>query len=54
MDYKQTIKDSGIKQSYIAEKIGVSEVFLSLCLNGKKKWPKQREKKLREVLNLNK
>ena len=34
---QKTIKEKGVKQNYIAEKIGVSNAALSALLNGKRK-----------------
>lgn len=30
------IKESGLKKSYIAKELGVTPVYLSYCLNGKR------------------
>ena len=34
---KQVIKEKGIKQTYICEKLGINESVLSLIINGKRK-----------------
>jgi hypothetical protein len=35
-DYKKQIKDKGLKQKFFADKLGMSEPFFSMCLNGKR------------------
>lgn len=52
-ELKISIKESGLKKKWIANKIGVSSVFLSYCLNGKKKLPKDREEQIVKLLKLN-
>jgi cyanate lyase len=51
MDLKQRIKDKGIKIVWLAEKIGVSQPFLSMCLNGDRTLARDKMEKLKELLN---
>ncbi len=37
VNVKQAVEDSGLKQRYIAEKVGISEQALSAMLNGRQK-----------------
>lgn len=54
MDYKKVIKESGLMQKYIADKIGVSPTMLSLFLHNKKKLSEDRLIMLEDVLGVNK
>jgi len=38
------IKDTGLKNKYIAEKLGITPVYLSFILNGSRKAEKQKMK----------
>lgn len=48
--YKQLIKEKGLKQTYIAKKIGISTTMLSLYLNGVKGLSKPNELLLAKAL----
>lgn len=48
----KTIKERGLKQCWIAKKIGVGSPFLSDCLNGNKVLPLERENRILKLLNL--
>ena len=48
---KQVIKEKGIKQTYICEKLGINESVLSLIINGKRKPSQDRIKSLAKALN---
>ena len=48
---KQVIKDKGIKQTYICDKLGINESVLSLIINGKRKPSQDRIKSLAKALN---
>lgn len=52
MDYKQAIRNKGLKQVYVAKQIGVSEAFFCRFLKGNKKMSVERENKLKKFLNL--
>ncbi len=54
MNYRKIIKESGLMQKYIANKIGVSPTMLSLFLHNKKKLSEDRLLKLEEVLGVHK
>ena len=41
------IKENGLKKSYVAEKVGVSSVFLSQVINGHVSPSKELEEKIR-------
>lgn len=47
---KTKIKQSGLKQKYLAETIGVSENFFSMCIKGKRNLSKQKQDKLKAIL----
>ncbi|BAQ84123.1 hypothetical protein [uncultured Mediterranean phage uvMED] len=50
MDYKKEIKNKGLKISWLAEKIGVSQPYLSMCLSGERNLGDEKEFKLKELL----
>jgi len=50
MDFKERIKEKGIKIVWLADKIGVSQPFLSMCLNGDRNLSPDMEEKLKELL----
>lgn len=50
MDYKKEIKNKGLKISWLAEKIGVSQPYLSMCLSGKRTLGNGKQLKLKELL----
>ena len=52
MEYKSIIDGKGLKHTYIARALDVTPQFLSMCLNGKKKFPRKRELMLKKVLGL--
>jgi len=43
MELREIIKENGIKQSWIAEKLGVSASYLSLILNRKRRLTEEME-----------
>ncbi len=45
------IKDNGLKKSFVAQKIGVSSVFLSLVINKKVDPSKDLEERIREFIS---
>ena len=49
---KQVIKEKGIKQTYICEKLGINESVLSLIINNKRKPSQNRLKALARILNV--
>ena len=49
---KQVIKEKGIKQTYICDKLGINESVLSLIINGKRKPNQDRLKALARILNV--
>ena len=51
MNYKQQIKDKGLKQSWIAEKLGISDAMLSLFLSGERNFDLDKENELKKILN---
>ena len=44
MELKEIIKDNGIKQSWIATKLGISASYLSLILHRKRRLTKDMER----------
>ena len=52
MMLKELLKSKGVKQKWLAKKIGVSEVTLSHWVKGKSHPSKNNLKKLGEVLNV--
>lgn len=48
---RSKIKERGLKQIHVAEKIGVSEIHLSYILNGKKDMTEEIRLKLLTYLN---
>lgn len=48
---KDKIKNSGFKIKFLAEKIGVSANYLSMCMAGKRKLSETKQNKLNEILN---
>lgn len=50
MDLKEKIKDKGIKISWIAEKVGISQPLLSMYLNKDRKFPVEVEEKVKAIL----
>lgn len=50
MNYKLLIKNRGLKISWIAKQIGVSQPYLSLALKGERNLSDDHERKLKEIL----
>ena len=48
--YKQLIKQKGLKISWIADKIGISQPLLSMYLNGTRDMPFVVESQLKNIL----
>lgn len=51
-ELKQALADRGITQRHIAKKIEVSYSILCLWLNGSETMPKEREKQIKELLEI--
>lgn len=49
---KEVLKSKGVKQNYLAQRIGVSTVTLSNWVNGKSAPSKKNLEKLSELLNV--
>ena len=47
---KKEIQKSGYKNKYLAEKLGISANFLSMCKSGKRKLSDEKITKLKELL----
>ena len=43
MELRETIKEKGIKQSWIADRLGISAPYLSLILNRKRRLTEEME-----------
>ena len=50
MDFNKTIKEKGLKKSWVAENIGISNVLLSYYLTKTRPMPDHIEKPLKEFL----
>lgn len=50
MNYKLQIKNRGLKITWIAKQLGVSQPFLSLALKGERNLTPEHELKLKEIL----
>lgn len=40
-ELKQKIKDCGLKQKFVAEKVGLSEAYFAMMINGQVDMPEQ-------------
>lgn len=49
-ELKQRIKDSGLKQRFIAEKLGIGETHLTMMLNGNATMPETVRNAINELL----
>lgn len=47
---KIKIKESGLKKSFIAEKLGIQPNYFYMCLKGTRNLSLEKENKLREIL----
>lgn len=50
MDFKQRIKDKGLKIIWLADQLGISQPLLSMYLSGERNMSGETEKKLKELL----
>jgi transcriptional regulator with XRE-family HTH domain len=50
MNFKEVIKEKGIKQTYLASKLGLSDGLFSFYLSGGRTMPEEVKKKLTEIL----
>jgi predicted transcriptional regulator len=50
MNFKERIKEKGIKQNWIANKLGLSDGLFSFYLSGDRTMPDDVKKKLLEIL----
>lgn len=51
--FKKKMKDRGLKQMYIAEKIGITSYSLSLKINNKNDFKSKEIQKICEILSIN-
>lgn len=51
MSLKEQIRDRGIKISWIAQKVGVSQPLLSMYLNGDRSFPDEIKKQIKQLLS---
>jgi predicted transcriptional regulator len=49
---KDKIEELGVKKSFVAKKIGITNVMFSYYLNGRKSISKEKEFELQKFLNL--
>ena len=52
MNYKEIIRLKGYRYNYIAERLGISNAFLSMCLSGKKRLSDKHKEHLHRLLEL--
>ena len=50
MDYQEKILEKGLKKSWIAKQLGISQTLFSFYLTGERVIPEDRKQKLREIL----
>ncbi len=50
MNFKEEINKTGLKKKAIAEKLGISKVYLSYLLNGKRPFTPELEDRLKNIL----
>lgn len=50
-DILNLIEASGFKKKFIAEKIGITPVYFSMCLKGTRELSRKKERKLLELLS---
>ncbi|MCH7826996.1 MAG: hypothetical protein IIC75_03310 [Bacteroidetes bacterium] len=50
MNYQERITEKGLKQSWIAKKLDISQTLLSFYLSGDRVIPEARKEKLKEIL----
>jgi len=48
MDFNKEIKDKGLKKSWVAKQIGISNVLFSYYLTGTRSMPEHIEKRLKD------
>ena len=46
------VKENGLKYNYIAKKIGISKCHMSLFINNKRNFKKDKLEKLKEILEV--
>ena len=51
-DYKEAVKKSGLKQTFIAAKLGISSAHLSNFISGRDKLQKEKEDELKQILGI--
>ena len=51
MDYKKSIQNKGLKQNWLAKKLGVSESLLSMFLKGNRNLSPEKESMLKGILS---
>ena len=48
---REKVKKSGFKMNYLAEQIGVTKSYFSLCMNGVRTLSKDKQQKLKSLLS---
>ena len=51
-DFKTEIKNRGLKITWLAEQIGISQPELSMFLSGKRKFPEEKQNQLKAILQI--
>lgn len=49
-EIRQRLKQCGLKQNFIAAKLGITPNYLSMCVTGLRKLSKEKAKQLEEIL----
>lgn len=49
-EVKELISSSGLKKKFLAEKLGITQNYLSMCLHGKRNLSDQKLNRLKELL----
>ena len=49
-ELKEKIKSSGYKKKYLADKIGISQNYLSMCITGKRNMSEKKQTELKTLL----
>ena len=52
MNYKEIIMSKGIKQTFLATKLGMSKQYFYQCIHNFRKFPSDKEHELRRLLGL--
>lgn len=51
MDYKQEIKERGLKLKFVADRVGISQPELSMFINKTRNMPDEVEVRIKEIIS---